>query len=139
MTTPAIVYSEQRERVLRVTLRVVQGVALGMVVVAAYVLVRTFTDVADTARTAALLYVVVLLLQAGVLGTITRWTLHRLPDRSRDARTWCLTTAGLTLLSSLPLLNNILGIVVIFVGIFLLTLALRTDRVEPRPAGDSGQ
>ena len=139
MSGPEIVYSEQRERVLRVTLRVVQGVAVGMAVVGVYVVVRIFTDVSDTARTAALLYAIVLLLQAGVLVTIARWTLRRLPDRTRDARTWCLTTAGLTLFSSVPLLNNILGIVVIFVGIFLLTLSLRTDRVEPRAAGDSGQ
>ena len=69
-------------------------------------------------------------LQAGVLATVARWTLRRLPDRGPDARTWCLTTAGLTLLASLPLLSNILGIVVIFVGLFLLTLSLRTDRVS---------
>jgi hypothetical protein len=139
VTGPAIVYSEQRERVLRVTLRVVLGVAVGMALLAAYVLFRTFTDVSDTAREAAVLYVVVLLLQAAVLVTVVRWTLRRLPQRGPDARAWCLTTACLTLLSSLPLLTNILGIVVIFVGIFLLTLALRTDRVRPSTAEDSGQ
>jgi hypothetical protein len=130
-----VVYSEQRARVLRVSLRVVQGLALAMAAVAAYVLVRTFTDAAVEAREAAILYVLVLTLQAGVLATIARWALKRLPDRSTDARFWCLMTAGLTLLASLPLLTNILGIVVIFVGIFLLTLALRTDRVQPGPAG----
>ena len=123
------VYSEQRERVLRVSLRVVQGLALMMAVVAAYVLVRLFIDVDAGAREATILYVVVLCLQAGVLATVVRWTLRRLPDRGPDARTWCLTTAGLTLLASLPLLSNILGIVVIFVGLFLLTLSLRTDHV----------
>jgi hypothetical protein len=123
------VYSEQRERVLRVSLRVVQGLALMMAVVAVYVLVRLFIDVDAGAREATILYVVVLCLQAGVLATVVRWTLRRLPDRGPDARTWCLTTAGLTLLASLPLLSNILGIVVIFVGLFLLTLSLRTDHV----------
>ena len=123
------VYSEQREKVLRVALRVVQGLALMMAVVGVYVLVRLFTDVDSSAREATILYVVVLGLQAGVLSTVVRWTLKRLPDRGPDARTWCLTTAGLTLLASLPLLSNILGIVVIFVGLFLLTLSLRTDRV----------
>ena len=123
------VYSEQREKVLRVALRVVQGLALMMAVVGVYVLVRLFTDVESSAREATILYVVVLGLQAGVLSTVVRWTLKRLPDRGPDARTWCLTTAGLTLLASLPLLSNILGIVVIFVGLFLLTLSLRTDRV----------
>ncbi len=123
------VYSEQRERVLRVALRVVQGLALMMAVVAVYVLVRLFIDVDAGAREASILYVIVLGLQAGVLATVVRWTLRRLPDRGPDARTWCLTTAGLTLLASLPLLSNILGIVVIFVGLFLLTLSLRTDQV----------
>ena len=124
------VYSEQRARVLRVALRVVQGLALMMAVVGVYVLVRLFTDVDASAREATILYVIVLGLQAGVLATVARWTLRRLPDRGPDARTWCLTTAGLTLLASLPLLSNILGIVVIFVGLFLLTLSLRTDRVS---------
>ncbi len=123
------VYSEQRERVLRVALRVVQGLAVMMAVVAAYVLVRLFVDVDAGAREATILYAVVLCLQAGVLTAVVRWTLRRLPDRGPDARTWCLTTAGLTLFASLPLLSNILGIVVIFVGLFLLTLSLRTDHV----------
>ena len=123
------VYSEQRERVLRVALRVVQGLALMMAVVAVYVLVRLFIDVDAGAREATILYAIVLCLQAGVLTAVVRWTLRRLPDRGPDARTWCLTTAGLTLFASLPLLSNILGIVVIFVGLFLLTLSLRTDHV----------
>jgi NADH:ubiquinone oxidoreductase subunit 2 (subunit N) len=131
-----VVYSEQRARVLRVGLRVVIGLAVAMAAVAAYVLVRTFTDVTVESREAAILYVVVLVVQAGVLVTMARWALKRLPDRSSDARFWCLMTAGLTLLASLPLLTNLLGIVVVFVGIFLLTLALRTDRVQPgAPAG----
>src|SRR5687767_4385244 len=99
-----------------------------MAVVGVYVLVRLFTDVESSAREATILYVVVLGLQAGVLSTVVRCTLKRLPDRGPDARTWSLTTAGLPLLASLPLLSNILGIVVIFVGLFLLTLSLRTDR-----------
>jgi hypothetical protein len=130
-----VVYSEQRARVLRVSLRVVIGLAVAMVAVAAYVFVRTFSDVTVEAREAAILYVVVLVVQAGVLVTIARWALKRLPDRSSDARFWCLMTAGLTLLASLPLLTNLLGIVVVFVGIFLLTLALRTDRVQPGTPG----
>jgi NADH:ubiquinone oxidoreductase subunit 2 (subunit N) len=133
-----VVYSEQRARVLRVSLRVVIGLAVAMVAVAAYVLARTFTDVTgDTLETreAAILYVIVLVVQAGVLVTIARWALKRLPDRSSDARFWCLMTAGLTLLASLPLLTNLLGIVVVFVGIFLLTSALRTDRVQPGTPG----
>jgi hypothetical protein len=134
-----VVYSEQRARVLRVCLRVVQGLALVMAVLAAYVLVRTFTDVDVDAREVAVLYVLVLTLQAGALAAVARWALKRLPDRGTDARLWCLMTAGLTLLSSLPLLANILGIVVIFVGIFLLTLALRTDRVQPRTPVDPAQ
>ena len=131
-----VVYSEQRARVLRISLRVVIGLAVAMAAVAAYVLVRTFTDVTVETREAAILYVVVLVVQAGVLVTMARWALKRLPDRSSDARFWCLMTAGLTLLASLPLLTNLLGIVVVFVGIFLLTLALRTDGVQPgTPAG----
>jgi len=129
-----VVYSEQRAKVLRVTLRAVQGLALGMAVVAGWVLVRAFTDVSDSAREATILYASVLALQAGVLATVARWTIRRLPLRNTDARTWCLTTGTLTLISSVPLLTNILGIVVIFVGIFLVSLALRTDRAEPSAA-----
>jgi hypothetical protein len=124
------VYSEQRARLLGISLRAVQGLALMMTVVAAWVVVGLFTGLENTAREAAILYVMVLVMQAAVLVTITRWTLQRLPGRGRDARSFCLTTAGLTLLASLPLLTNILGIVVVFVGIFLLTLALRTDSVQ---------
>jgi uncharacterized membrane protein YhaH (DUF805 family) len=122
------VYSEQRARIIGVTLRCVQGLALAMVVVALYVLVRLFTDADSSAREAGLLLVIVLLLQAAVLATVVRWTLRRLPDRTADARTWCLTTAGLTLLGSLPLLTNIFGIIAIFLGLFLLTTSLRRDR-----------
>ena len=125
-----VVYSEQRAQILRVTLRVVQALAVAMLALAAYVLVRTFTDADAQARQAPLLFALVLTLQAGVLATMVRWTLRRLPDRNRDARFWCLSTAVLTLFASLPLLVNLLGIVVIFVGLFLLTLALRTDPVE---------
>ena len=129
-----VVYSEQRARVLRVSLRVVQGLAVAMVALAAYVLVRTFTDADTQARGASVLYALVLTLQAGVLATIARWTLRRLPDRGPVARFWCFLTAGVTLLASLPLLINLLGIVVVFVGIFLLTLALRTDQAQ-QPGG----
>ncbi|MGI8645898.1 MAG: hypothetical protein ACR2JD_06235 [Nocardioides sp.] len=134
-----VVYSEERTRVLKFTLRAVQGLALGMAVVAVWVLVRAFTDASDSAREATILYATVLALQAGVLVTVARWSIRRLPERGTDARTWCLTTGGLTLFSAVPLLTNILGIVVIFVGIFLVSLALRTDRAEPSAAGGVGQ
>lgn len=129
-----VVYSEQRARVLGVSRRIVQGLAVAMVALAAYVLVRTITDADTQACRASVLYALVLTLQAGVLATIARWTLRRLPDRGPDARFWCLLTAGVTLLASLPLLINLLGIVVVFVGIFLLTLALRTDQAQ-QPGG----
>jgi len=136
---PEVVYSEQRATVLRVTLRAVQVLALGMGVLAVWVLVRAMEDASSSAREATILYATVLALQAGVLATVARWTIRRLPQRSADARTWCLTTGGLTLLSSVPLLTNLLGIIVIFAGIFLVSLAVRTDRVAPGTAGGVGQ
>ena len=45
-----------------------------------------FTDVDDTARRRPSSTSVVLLLQAGVLATIARWTLRRLPDRGPGTR-----------------------------------------------------
>jgi hypothetical protein len=124
------VYSEARARLLRISIRVVQVLAGTMVAIAAWFLVVSLRDEGE-ARTAGILFVMVLVVQAAVLATMTVWTLRRLPLRSRDARTWCLSTACLTLLASIPLLTIPFGIVVVFVGIFLLTLALRTD---PLPA-----
>jgi hypothetical protein len=122
------VYSEARARLLRVCMHVVQGLAAVMVALAVWFFAVTL---GDGGGTAGFLFVMVLLIQAGVLVTMTVWTLRRLPKRSPDARAWCLTTACLTLLASVPLLTMPFGIVVVFVGIFLLTLALRTD---PLPA-----
>ena len=125
-----LVYSEERARLLRISIHVVQGLAAVMIALAVWFFVVSLRDDSD-AQTAGFLFVMVLVIEAAVLITMTVWTLQRLPARSSDARAWCLTTACLTLFASIPLLTIPFGIVVVFVGIFLLTLALRTD---PLPA-----
>ncbi len=125
-----LVYSEERARLLRISIHVVQGLAVVMVALAVWFFVVSLRDDTES-RAAGFLFVMVLVIEAAVLVTMTVWTLRRLPTRSRDARAWCLTTACLTLFASIPLLTIPFGIVVVFVGIFLLTLALRTD---PLPA-----
>ena len=125
-----LVYSKERARLLRISIHVVQGLAAVMIALAVWFFVVSLRDDSE-AKTAGFLFVMVLVIEAAVLVTMTVWTLQRLPQRSRDARTWCLTTACLTLFASIPLLTIPFGIVVVFVGIFLLTLALRTD---PLPA-----
>ncbi len=124
------VYSEQRTRVITGTLRCVQGLALAMIGLAVYALLRTFSNVGDPARQSALLLVILLLIQAGVLLRVTYWTLRRVPARGVDARTWSLATSGLVLVSSLPIITNILGIIAVALGLFLVTTALPRDRKQ---------
>jgi len=121
-----VVYSEPRARLLRLSLRAVQVLAGAMALLALYVLIRSPAD-AQQSRGTALLYAVVLLLQGAVLVMVARRGLRQLPHRGTDARLWCLTTAGLTLLSALPVLTTLLGIAAVFVGLFVLTTALRRD------------
>ena len=125
-----VVYSEQRARLLRRTLRAVQVLGLVMVLLAVGVVVTTLTGDVTDGRDTKLLYAIVLFLQGPALVAIAHWSLRRLPRRDTDTRVWCLSTAGFTLLSSLPLLSSLLGIAVVFVGLFLLTLAFVKD-AEP--------
>lgn len=133
-----VIYSAERARILRISLRAVQVLALGMVGLALWLLARVFTE-AGTEQQTSLMYALILLLQGGVLLALARWCLRRLPQRGTDARLWCLMTGGLTLLASVPLLRSIIGIAAVFVGLFVLTTALRTDPQEPGSAAGPAQ
>jgi len=122
-----VVYSEQRARLLHLALLAVQVLAGVMGVLAVWVLVRGFTGDAGDTQDTALLYAVTLLLQGGVLFTVTRWGLRRLPGRGTDARMWCLIVGVMTLLSAVPLLSSLVGIAAVFVGLFLITTAFGKD------------
>ena len=124
------VYSPERTRVLGIALRVVQVLAVAMVALGVVVVVGVFADPDLATRQTELLFVLVLWMQGGVLFTVARWARHRLPVRTRDTRAWCIGVAVVTLLSSLPLLSNLLGFVTLFVGLFVLTSALRVDRAQ---------
>lgn len=123
-----IVYSEPRTRLLGFSLRAVQVLATVMGLLAAWVLVRAYDGETGGTSNTALLYAAALVLQAAVLFTVARWALRRLPGRSTDARLWCLIAGGLTLFSALPVVSTLVGIATVFVGLFLLTLALGKDR-----------
>lgn len=122
------IYSEQRARLITMTLRCVQGLALAMIGLAVFAVIRTFGTPGDPARQSVLLFFLLLLIQAGVLLRVVFWALRRLPGRGADARTWSLATGVLVLVSSLPLITNLLGIVAVFLGLLLLSLALPRDR-----------
>lgn len=122
-----VVYSEPRARLLRAALRAVQVLAAAMALLAVYMVVRVLTEETGETQDTALLYAVTLLLQGAVLVTVARWGLRQLPNRGTDARMWCLIVGGLTLLSALPVLTTLVGIAAVFVGLFVLTTAIRKD------------
>lgn len=122
-----VVYSEPRARLLRVALRAVQVLAAAMALLAVYMVVRALTQETGPRQDTSLLYAATLLLQGAVLVTVARWGLRQLPNRGTDARMWCLIVGGLTLLSALPLLTTLVGIAAVFVGLFVLTTAIRKD------------
>lgn len=122
-----VVYSEPRARLLRGSLRAVQVLAAAMGLLAVYIVVRAVTGETGQSQGTALLYAVTLLLQGAVLATVARWGLRQLPNRGTDARMWCLIVGALTLLSALPVLTTLVGIAAVFVGLFVLTTAIRKD------------
>ncbi len=125
-----VVYSEQRARLLRLTLRVVMVLVAVMVAAGVWAVVGIATGEDPEVQARGILVAIVLGLQSTVLLGATLRSLRLLPGRGPSARFWCSLTGGLTMLASLPLVTNLIGLLVVFVGIFLLTLALRTDPVE---------
>lgn len=139
MARMKVVYSTARARLLRISLRAVQVLALGMVGLAVWVLARLSTGETDSQQGTSVLYSIILLLQGGFLVAVARRGLRQLPHRGAAARLWCLITGGLTLLASVPLLRSPIGIAAVFVGLFVLTTALRTDPQEPESATGAPQ
>ena len=124
-----VVYSEQRARLLRLTLRVVMVLVALMAAGGVWAVVGAAGEDAEV-QARSILVALVLGLQSAVLLLAVVRSLRQLPGRGPSARFWCSLTGGLTMLASLPLITNILGLLVVFVGIFLFTLALRTDPAE---------
>ena len=128
-----VVYTEQRERQLRITLRMVQGLVVLMAVGAVWSIVRFFTTEDARQQATAVVFALFLICRPGCSSSCTRRALVRLPGRGTNARLWCVLTGALTMLASLPFLTIAPGSSVLFVGLFLVTLAAMVD--APGSAG----
>lgn len=124
-----VLYSEQRERQLRIVLWIVQGLVAVFAVVSAYMVAKAFGVRADDAReqASAAVFAIALALPAMCLYAASRTALQRLPGRGSGTRLWAATTGVLVLLSSLPFLTGLPGLAILFLGMLLLCLALMTD------------
>lgn len=116
----AVVYSQDRERRLRMALYVALGIGAVVAAFAVWVLVGVLPD-----DSGALTYAVSLTVAAVVVLGVTGFALRALPARTAEAKRWCVVV-GVLLLPVSVLLGQ-LGFVTIVVGLSVLFLALIAD------------
>lgn len=127
-----LLYSEQRERHLRLALRVALGVALVLVAAATWLMLQASFFVDDGADAISILLLSLSLLLPGLcLLAAARTALKWLPGRGVAARLWALTTGGLLLLATLPFLTDLVGLPLLFLGLLIITMAWIRDADTP--------
>lgn len=130
---PAVVYSRDRARRLRMALWVALGVGVVVAALAVWVLVGVLPDDGDAAT-----YAVSLVVAAVVLLGTTTLALRVLPSRTVAARRACIAVG--VLLLPVSVLVGQLGFVTIVVGLSVLFLALIADdpSLDTRPGVPKG-
>lgn len=73
----------------------------------------------------------VVVVVAVVVGACAGLSLRNLPDRGRPARTWCIATAIVLILGSVPLVTVWIGLLTVVAGVGLLFAVLAPER-DPR-------
>lgn len=123
-----LLYSEKRERHLRMALRTTMGVAGLLVGVASWLMLQASFFVDDGSDAISILMLSLSLLLPGLcLLAAARTALKWLPGRGAAARLWALTTGGLLLLATLPFLTDLVGLPLLFLGFLIITMAWMHD------------